>query len=423
MACGHPDPFFGLYGLAWRAALPLLRRNQGLREGWAQRVVSQSPRRAEVWIQAASAGEALLAGEILDRLARDPDKALSVLMTSNTKQGLDILEDAAKRNPGLSAQAAYFPFDAPRLMDRALDRVRPRAAVLLEGELWPAFIRACRRAGTRVLVANARMTSKSLARYLAWPGLTRRLAPDEVLAVSEQDARRYAALFGRDRVEVMPNIKFDRVAAKGPGPGKDNPLAGLVGPKARFVVLGSVREEEEPEAALVVKGLMQRMPEALIGLFPRHMRRVEAWASRLKALGLAWTLRSALDGRAGPGQVILWDRFGELAPAYGLARAAFVGGSLAPLGGQNFLEPLACGVVPVIGPHWSNFAWVGREIFEQGLAREARDWTGVLDELAGLALKPPSRTDTAKAAARYVDARRGGADMVCGRIALLLDKA
>ena len=119
--------------------------------------------------------------------------------------------------------------------------------------------------------------------------------------------------------------------------------------------------------------------------------------------------------------MILWDTFGELTLAYELSKAAFVGGSLAPLGGQNFLEALTCGVIPVIGPSWENFAWVGREIVEQGIVRNAADWKEVADILVEAVKKSPSHEKVREAALRYVKDRQGGTTCACRLIAEFLN--
>ena len=107
-------------------------------------------------------------------------------------------------------------------------------------------------------------------------------------------------------------------------------------------------------------------------------------------------------------------------PAYRLAQSAFVGGSLAPLGGQNFLEALISGVIPVIGPSWENFAWVGQEIIDVGLLRVADDWR----QAALLILQdmdaPRPRTVVIETAHQFFKSRQGGTDQVCRQIEAML---
>jgi 3-deoxy-D-manno-octulosonic-acid transferase len=114
---------------------------------------------------------------------------------------------------------------------------------------------------------------------------------------------------------------------------------------------------------------------------------------------------------------------GEMLSAYQLAAAAFVGGSLAPLGGQNFLEPLTCGLKPVIGPYWSDFSWIGREIIDQGLVLQAKDWREAAELLLQHVAEPPPREQTRQQVLTYVKNRQGGTAQTCTTINTLLSTA
>lgn len=410
------------YGLTWMLAAPGLRMNRRLAEGWDQRTLSSGPPpRADLWVQAASGGEAYLAWELLRRLPEHCAARQDVLATTFTSQGLGVLERASENLPeGVSLRSRYFPFDTPRRMRRALAAVAPKAVALLETELWPGILAACREQNVPALVLNGRMTEKSLKGYLRAPWFWRALSPSRVLAVSDADAGRFQTLFPAARVDVAPNIKFDRLDFA-PRPPDEKLAALLPDPaEAPFIVLGSVRKEEEADVLQIILGLRQRLPKAVIGLFPRHMQRVDAWSKLLVKAGVPLLRRSA-DEKAQPGALVLWDKFGELMAAYSLAQACFLGGSLADLGGQNFLEPLAFGLRPVTGPSWSNFTWVGEEAFTSGLVHKEEDWRGVLDELADSAANPPDRDLVRAAAGVYAAARRGGAAASCQAVAECLD--
>lgn len=429
----------GLYGLAWRALLPGLKRNERLAEGWAERTLSAgAPPQADLILHAASGGEAYLAWELLGNLPRfqpqgqsqglpESDAPLRVLATTFTSQGLGVLNRAKDDlAPGLTLLPAYFPFDLPGRMRSFLAAVRPKAVVLLETELWPGLLAACREAGVPALVLNGRMTDKSLRGYGWLPWLWRALAPARVLAVSDADAARFGQVFGPERVGRMPNIKFDRLRFDPePEQGASPPLsefARLLPEGSPFVILASVRKEEEADVLKLIQALREARPRAVIGLFPRHMRRVCVWERLLGEAGVSFALRSA-NQKAEPGQVLVWDVFGELSGAYSLACAAFVGGSLADLGGQNFLEPLGHGVTAVTGPSWSNFAWVGEEIFDTGLVRRVPDWRGALAELSALAAGAPDRIEVRAKASAYAASRRGGAVAACQAVAECLKNA
>ncbi len=406
---------FQLYNIGWNIAIPALRLNKRLAEGFRQRTLREKLSEADIWIQAASVGEAFLAKELLDNFK--PSNPTRILLTSNTSQGIEILEQAASEitpnNRGITAFTAYFPFDKPTIMAQAVRDISPKIMVLLESEMWPGLMAALKNNGCKILILNGRITSKSLSRYLIWPSLWRTLKPDKILAISKNDAQRFATLFGKNRVGVMPNIKFDRLDSKESSPNTKNPLETIISHGTPFLVLGSVRQEEEHLIKNIIADILHRQPETNIGLFPRHMHRIKHWKNTLSRMAIPWVLRSDTRNIVSPGTVILWDTFGELSFAYKISKAAFVGGSLVPLGGQNFLEAVTCGIIPVIGPSWENFAWVGPEIMTQGLIKIAANWKEVADTLAKGVENPPSHETVRKSAFEYLKNRQGGTEISC----------
>ncbi len=407
------------YNAAWYAAIPALLLAPRLREGFSQRTLREFPEGfVDVWVQAASGGEAYLARELA--LAMPEGREVRILATTNTRQGREVLEraaqDVAAAKPGVSLVPAYCPFDQPALMNRAMERTSPKVLVLLETEIWPGLLAAAKEQDVPVLVVNARMNPGSLAGYLCAARLLTQLAPDRVMAVSAEAALRFSILFGAGRVERMHNIKFDRFDAAEGAADQDSPLARIMGSGAPWAALASIRREEEPEVLDAVTRLHAARPGTNLALFPRHMHRLDFWREALYEAGLPTVMRSGLTGPPPAGSVVLWDVFGELSGAYAFCRAAFVGGSLRPLGGQNFLEPLAQGIVPVSGPHWSNFSWVGREVVDQGLLREVRGAEELAETLVRLLNRPPDRAVVRAKIGAYVDGRRGGTEQAVNRI-------
>ncbi|MDR2160888.1 MAG: 3-deoxy-D-manno-octulosonic acid transferase [Desulfovibrio sp.] len=364
--------FLNLYSLAWQAARPLLRRHSRLSGDFEQRLAAEGwphfpPASGPcIWLQAASGGEAWLIQTLVAGLLAlpDPPLPLCLLCTTFTSQGLEILKKLAADPalpPDLILLPRYLPLDDPALMRRAMRAARPAAIALLETELWPGIMTAATREGIPLLILNARMTPKSLKGYSLLKPFWRENPPSAVLAVSPEDAERFARLFGPQSVTLMSNLKFDRAASFSPpaDPPRNVPPT---------VAMVSVRQEEEGLLLPAVRSLpafsFQGAPPRLI-IAPRHMHRIPAWKKILASEGLPFSLRSSGPDTAA---VLLWDTFGDLRLLYSLADSVFVGGSLAPMGGQNFLESLEAGVIPCVGPHTANFHWVGREIFSSGLA-------------------------------------------------------
>ncbi|MBW2408177.1 MAG: 3-deoxy-D-manno-octulosonic acid transferase [Deltaproteobacteria bacterium] len=416
---------FRLYNLAWGMIIPFLRYNRRLAEGFEQRTFEKSPPEGvDIWIQAASVGESFLARGLIEGLRAI--RPLHVLLTSNTDQGMHILQQAIdelqSNGDGLRVQAAFFPFDKPDIMRAAVEHLRPRVMVLLETEIWPGLLLGLKACGSRIMIINGRLTPKSFKRYRLWPSIWRSLSPDRVLATSAADAGRYKALFGSNGIATMPNIKFDRIAVRAPAdPAPSHQLEHLLPPEATFVILGSIRRQEEPWIVKIIKAILSSRKNAVIGLFPRHQHRIEHWQHILGRAQFRWILRSSIQSSVPQGCVVLWDTFGELAAAYRFSTAAFVGGSLAPLGGQNFLEALVCGAIPVIGPSWENFAWVGPELPASGLLKVAQDWKQVADQLIKDIDHPAPHREVLERVDQYLKGRRGGTEIACRHIMEMLE--
>ena len=318
---------------------------------------------------------------------------------------------------------AYFPFDKPSIMKKAVRQVCPKIMVLLESEIWPGLLSALKQHGCITIIMNGRITQQSLRRYLAWPSIWRTIRPDKIFAVSEKDANRFAKLFDLNNVNVMPNIKFDRIGYNAEGlHDTTNPLETIIAPGTNLIILGSVRQEEEPAVEKIILAIRRRQPNTVIGLFPRHLQRITYWENALNRLSIPFILRSNAKTYVRPGTLILWDTFGELNFAYRHSKAAFVGGSLSPLGGQNFLEALTSGVVPVIGPSWENFYWVGDEIIKHGFVRIASDWREVADILIENTKKPSSYEEVFNKALVYLKKCQGGTAQACNIITEILNK-
>ena len=430
----------GGYSLLWRMLQPVLQRHKRLRDDFPLRLVPDAwgfggnyaaSHGFDLWVQAASGGEAFLAKQLLGELyslCAAKQRRLRILCTSCTRQGLDVLEKAgvhaAEQWPLLDVHIRVFPLDAPETMRRAVHFASPRAVVLLETELWPGLMAACMEKAIPIAVINGRMTPKSFAGYRWLAPVWRALAPEKVLAMSDADAALFAALFGDERVSLMPNMKFDGMQEAPPYVAVNFSVSATLPYPMPVILLASVRREEEKLLLPVINSLREQAPEAVIVVAPRHMERVPAWLEHLAAVPSP--LRSALGATgdaARPGQVVVWDRFGELTMLYARADAVFVGGSLAPLGGQNFLESAGQGCIPVIGPHWKNFAWVGDAFFTSGLGIQVPDAESLAPTLVELLQKPFSRQSIREKMAAYVAPRRGGTRKAAESLLALLEKS
>lgn len=375
---------------------------------------------------------------------------IGLLLTSGTPEGRaeliktrNKLQEASSASPGgspfqkacFACVVRLFPLFTQTYMRRALKAAAPDLVVLLETELWPGLMLACAEAHVPLLVINARMSERSFKRYQLIKGLWKEFAvkgvPAHISAISEADAERYAHFFGAGRVSLMPNIKFDRAAAS-PAPATLAALEAILPPpeQAPTLLLASVRAEEEEQLAGLITKLRADIPGLLTLLVPKHLERSRSWLDRLAGQNIAHNLngtsrlrlRTSLNPAqpARPGDIIIWDSSGELSALYAFARSTFVGGSLAPLGGQNFLEALSQGIKPHIGPHWKNFAWVGRDLLEQGLVKEVRDVQALATSLTRDLCEMKDRAGVRQAFSEWLGKHQGGTKQAADLIRNLL---
>jgi len=412
-----------LYSAALYAAIPFLlarlwwrgrrepgyRRRIGERLGlYAEPVARTSAERALVWVHAVSVGEARAAAPLVRALAAEP---CEVLLTCTTAAGRETLGSLH----GKDARVVWLPWDTPAAVRRFLERFRPDLGVLVETEIWPNLIAACRDRGIPLILASARLSAKSARRYAWAAGLVGPAfrALSAVCAQSEEDAARLREL-GAAAVEVCGNLKFD----VSPDPAKLAEGAAFRATLAgrQVLLLASTREGEE---AMLLDALGAPPQEMLLVIVPRHPARFDEVERLLDARGLRLARRSRGTG-TGEAQVLLGDTLGEMDFYYAAADVAVIGGSFAPLGGQNLIEALAAGAAVVLGPHMFNFAEATRLALQAGAALQAPDAATAVREARALLADSARRGAMGEAGRRLCAAHRGATGRHLARCRALL---
>ena len=328
--------------VAGPVAAAVLAARPGWRRGLRERLGVGAPSEpGAVWIHGASVGEILSALRLVDRLIEAGHR---VIASTWTVTGRDVLR---RVRPDIPCQLA--PIDHPWCVDSALARARPAALVLIETELWPCWISAAERQGIPVALISGRVSDRSYPRYRLLGPLARttlrRLAA--IGARTEVDAERFVALGAAPtRLRVIGDLKLDVGAPRAPlAPDLEGALQGPL------VVAGSTHPGEERAVLDALTKVEAAGLSAALVLAPRHPERAQAALRVARDAGRRARLRS---GPAGapllPGEVLVLDTLGELPGLYARAAAAFVGGTLAPIGGHNVLEPVQAGCVAVYGP-------------------------------------------------------------------------
>jgi len=345
--------------LAWPAVHVRLRLRARREPAYAERIPERfgrapdAVRNGGLWFHTVSAGETIAAAPLIAELAAaHPD--LPCLVTTMTPTG----SAQVLSRLGEQVDHCYAPYDFPWAVRRFFDRVRPRLLVLMETELWPNLVAEASRRGVPVLLVNARLSARSAAGYARLGSFTRTLLGRlRWIACQYPDhARRFVELGApAERVVVHGSVKFD-VALPADHRSRSDDLRQrwqLSG--APVWIAASTHAGEESEVLAAHQRLRESLPAARLVLVPRHPARAEEVAALCRRHGFTVARQSAPGAGDGSADVLLGDVMGELLYLYGLAAAAFVGGSLVATGGHNPIEPAACGVPIVMGPHVFNF--------------------------------------------------------------------
>jgi 3-deoxy-D-manno-octulosonic-acid transferase len=392
---------------------PVYRKRMGERLGryaWKAR----RDRGGVVWVHAVSLGETRAAGPLIKALRRELPQ-MRLLLTCSTATGVQAGLELLERED----DQAWFPYDTPGAVRRFLRRYRPAVGVIMETEVWPNLMARAQALQIPMVLANARLSVKSQRqgrRFL------RLLGPalqsfTRVLAQTARDAQRFREL-GAKAVEVCGNTKFDLTPP---------PKLLVRGHEWRqkinrpVVLMASSREGEEESLFDAWRELPA--PRPLLVVVPRHQPRFDDVVGAAEQAGFALVRRSTWTEEPPPdaaaADVWIGDSMHEMPLYYALADVALLGGSFAPLGGQNLIEAAACGCPLLMGQHTFNFEEAAHLAIEAGAAARMKDMGSAVRRAVAL-VDDPRRNEWVEQALSFGIAHRGANERMAQRIAMLL---
>jgi 3-deoxy-D-manno-octulosonic-acid transferase len=383
-------------------------RDPSYRQGLAERLgFGAAVEGSTIWVHAVSVGEVQAAQPLVAQL-KERHPGYRILLTTVTPTGAA----RARLLFGDQVTLRYVPLDLPGSVRRFFDRVQPKLAMILETELWPNLYGECGRRGVPLVLASARVSPRSVGNYRRLVPLFRKTLSHGIViaAQSEPDAERFRSIGATpERTHVTGNIKFDFQ----PPPGIEatgRRWREANAPGRPVWVAGSTHEGEESIVLEAHRRVLERFPDALLVLVPRHPQRFEEVRTLLAKRHDRAAHRSTGSLIAPSTSVLLGDTMGELMMFYAAADVAFVAGSLLPIGGHNLLEPASVGKPVLTGPHNFNGEEIAQLLMDAGAAFVVADTAQLAHAVTGLVEDAALRSVMGAAGRAVLDSNRGALD-------------
>ncbi|MEO0239120.1 MAG: glycosyltransferase N-terminal domain-containing protein [candidate division WOR-3 bacterium] len=369
--------------------------------------------RVDIWVHCSSLGEVMAAKPLVDCFL---SKKLRILMTVFTPAGFNKASELWKEK----VKVLRFPLDSYFHLRKIIEKTKPKIFVNLETELWPNLLTLIGKNKITAFLVNGRLSERNFKRSRLIRGTFKRLLEpfEKIYAQSEEDKERFIKLGARkEQVVVTGNIKIDSIDADLKGFNREE-----LGIRSEdFVILfASLREKEERQILPIIKELLSRFKNLKIFVAPRHLNRVEPIASELTRMRVGFVRWS--EGRLGGEGVLIIDVLGKLRNFYYVTELVVMGGTFAPYGGHNILEPVSASRVVVVGPFYSNIKNEVKELREQGaifVVNNNDELVKKIDELVG---KRDSLKQLGEKAREWLLSKQGISKQICEEILLHLEE-
>jgi 3-deoxy-D-manno-octulosonic-acid transferase len=379
--------------------------------GGQEKIISSLKGNKRVWIHAVSVGEVTAAKPIVAAL-KQKNPSIDIVFSTSTETGQEMARNLVS---GVCA-FIYFPLDFPFIVRKVIRQVRPDIFVMVETELWPNFLEACKNEGVKTLMVNGRISPRSYGKYLLSGFFWKKIFNNLIAAgmISDVDSSRMKRIgMSAQNIHVYGNAKYDALAALA-SPQLRQDISRLLNVKKneRFFVAGSTHPGEEEIIIDTYKSITSLYSDFKLIIIPRHIERAPSIIELLQKKGFAdiVTMKMINKGKTRRGErIVLIDVIGELFKVYSLATIVYCGGSLVNKGGQNILEAAAWGKVIFYGPHMDDFTEEKNLLESVGCGitvKNAKD----LQEKILQALKDPAATQEKGARGKdVVTANKGAA--------------
>ncbi|MDX2428093.1 MAG: lipid IV(A) 3-deoxy-D-manno-octulosonic acid transferase [Xanthomonadales bacterium] len=401
--------YFAFRGLRDRAYLNRLGERFGF--------VPKNVEAGGILVHAASVGEFNAASPLIRALLKTyPGKSITV--TSLTPTGSERVQSEL----GDKVSHCYIPLDLPGAVSRFLSRLQPQLIIVMETEIWPNLYLQAQRLNIPLMMANARLSQRSVNRFQRMPGFVRDVlqSVDWVGAQSNDDQNRLTGCGADPRaVELTGNLKFD-LATPASLNEQGAALRSRWNSNRPVLVAGSTHEADESVVIPAFAGLLKTLPDSLLILVPRYPERFTRATQLAKAAGLRTELHSQGEACSEQAQCFVIDTIGELMTYYACGDVAFVGGSFGDQGGHNALEPAALGKPVLLGPNMDNAREIASQLLKSNAARRVTNQQDFRQAAEQILADGVLRDSMGQAGKNLVDKNKGALDLTLRAVEKLL---
>jgi 3-deoxy-D-manno-octulosonic-acid transferase len=361
-----------------------------------------------ILIHAVSVGEVNAAIPLIKALM-ETYKDYDFVITTVTPTGSDRVQQIF----GNQVFHLYLPYDLPGAVKRFLKKIKPHLAVVMETEIWPNLFRFCQKKGIPIVVANARLSELSLKGY-KWVQSLARMAVNNTKYVAAQtntDAERMIRLgCDADKIYVVGSLKFD-IIIEDDIREKGKTISNHFKKDRLIWIAASTHQDDEKELIGAYIHLKQKYPQLLLIVVPRHPERFQITTQAFKSKGFNTQLRSECQLCDEDADVFIVDSMGEMLEFYAASDIAFVGGSIANIGGHNVLEAAVFELPVLVGPNTHNFAEITQLLHDCGGSKLVRTADDIIIYMQSLIENPEVREQMGKAAFELVQKNRGAVQL------------
>lgn len=372
------QPFVWLK-LLWRS-----RKAPAYRQRWLERYgfCKNKVKPNGILVHAVSVGETIAAIPLIKALQQKYPQ-LPITVTTMTPTGSERVKSLLKD----SVSHVYLPYDLPGAIKRFLKTTKPKIVIIMETELWPNLISQCYKQKISLIIANARLSERSAARYGKLGKAVKQLFSkiSMVAAQNQQDGERFVSLgLPADHLAITGSIKFD-INLSNEQRQNINQLKQQWQLKRPVLIAASTHSGEDEIILTAFKKLLLKHANLLLILVPRHPERFKTVEKLISDNGFNYLKRITNQIPTEQTQIVLGDTMGELVELYAMADIAFVGGSLVKQGGHNPLEPALHHIAIITGEYFFNFQVICEQLIEaQGMivcTNSADDLYSTIDRL------------------------------------------